>query len=98
MYLCYLSEIYLWDLWQVMKTNNYEADPLLRSCGISISTQFTQVEGRVLPAPRVLTFVNKSSSFLYGFLVIFLVFHNVNCCALSRCMVINFSIIVVFGS
>ncbi|XP_010653696.1 protein argonaute 4A [Vitis vinifera] len=40
-------------LTDVMKSNNYEADSLLRSCGISISTQFTQVEGRVLSAPRL---------------------------------------------
>ncbi|CAJ2651954.1 unnamed protein product [Trifolium pratense] len=36
-----------------LKTSNYGAEPLLRSCGISISTGFTQVEGRVLPAPRL---------------------------------------------
>lgn len=33
--------------------SNYDAEPLLRSCGISISSNFTQVEGRVLPAPKV---------------------------------------------
>ena len=70
-----------------MKSNNYEADSLLRSCGISISTQFTQVEGRVLSAPRVLhfsisQFIFFLPFFLYGFHVIFFVFHNVNCCAL----------------
>ncbi|KAL6976557.1 Protein argonaute-4, variant 2 [Sarracenia purpurea var. burkii] len=36
-----------------LKINNYDAEPMLRSCGISISTNFTQVEGRVLPAPRL---------------------------------------------
>lgn len=69
-----------------MKSNNYEADSLLRSCGVSISTQFTQVEGRVLPAPRVLNLSISQfiilPSFLYGFLVMFLVFHNVNCWAI----------------
>ncbi|PSS21604.1 Protein argonaute like [Actinidia chinensis var. chinensis] len=36
-----------------LKINNYDAEPMLRSCGISISTNFTQVEGRVLPAPKL---------------------------------------------
>ncbi|CAL5434090.1 unnamed protein product [Camellia sinensis] len=36
-----------------LKLNKYEAEPMLKSCGISIGTNFTQVEGRVLPAPRL---------------------------------------------
>ncbi|XP_049343041.1 protein argonaute 4-like isoform X4 [Solanum verrucosum] len=36
-----------------LKINNYDAEPLLRSCGVSISSNFTQVEGRVLPAPKL---------------------------------------------
>ncbi|KAF5447285.1 hypothetical protein F2P56_032850 [Juglans regia] len=36
-----------------LKSNNYDSEPMLRSCGISISTSFSQVEGRVLPAPRL---------------------------------------------
>ncbi|KAL5076332.1 hypothetical protein RYX36_015316 [Vicia faba] len=36
-----------------LKTSNYGAEPLLQSCGITISTGFTQVEGRVLPAPKL---------------------------------------------
>lgn len=36
-----------------LKKSNYDAEPLLKTCGISISTGFTQVEGRVLPAPRL---------------------------------------------
>ncbi|MBA0764027.1 hypothetical protein Gotri_013403 [Gossypium trilobum] len=36
-----------------LQRSNYGAEPMLRSCGISISTNFTQVEGRVLPAPRL---------------------------------------------
>ncbi|KAB1218150.1 Protein argonaute 4 [Morella rubra] len=35
-----------------LKSNNCGSEPMLRSCGISINTNFTQVEGRVLPAPR----------------------------------------------
>ncbi|KHG16394.1 Protein argonaute 4 -like protein [Gossypium arboreum] len=36
-----------------LQRSNYGAEPMLRSCGVSISTNFTQVEGRVLPAPRL---------------------------------------------
>ncbi|GJZ23939.1 argonaute 4-like protein [Tanacetum coccineum] len=36
-----------------LKVNNYDVEPLLKSCGISITSNFTQVEGRVLPAPRL---------------------------------------------
>ncbi|XVF46380.1 hypothetical protein PTKIN_Ptkin03bG0022300 [Pterospermum kingtungense] len=36
-----------------LKNSNYGAEPILRSCGVSISSNFTQVEGRVLPAPRL---------------------------------------------
>lgn len=38
---------------QALKVSNYDSEPLLRSCGISISSNFTQVEGRVLQAPKV---------------------------------------------
>lgn len=38
---------------QALKSNNYESEPLLRASGISISTNFTQVDGRVLPTPKV---------------------------------------------
>lgn len=40
-------------LLKALKTSNYGSEPMLRNCGIAISTGFTQVEGRVLPAPRV---------------------------------------------
>ncbi|CAI0452232.1 unnamed protein product [Linum tenue] len=36
-----------------LKTSRYDEEPLLRACGLSISNGFTQVEGRVLPAPKV---------------------------------------------
>ncbi|KAG5566366.1 hypothetical protein RHGRI_002081 [Rhododendron griersonianum] len=39
-------------LTDALKVNNYDAEPMLRSCGISINNNFTQVEGRVLPAPK----------------------------------------------
>ncbi|CAB4283127.1 unnamed protein product [Prunus armeniaca] len=47
-----------------LKINNYDAEPMLRSCGVSISSGFTQVEGRVLPAPRVRAMFSFMS--LYG--------------------------------
>ncbi|MCD7465547.1 Protein argonaute 4A [Datura stramonium] len=40
-------------LTDALKTSNYKADPLLGSAGISTSDQFTQVEGRVLSAPKL---------------------------------------------
>lgn len=36
-----------------LKTSNYGSDPMLKSCGVSINPSFTQVEGRVLQAPRL---------------------------------------------
>ncbi|KAI4300973.1 hypothetical protein L6164_034296 [Bauhinia variegata] len=36
-----------------MKSNKYNHDPLIHSCGITINKHFTRVEGRVLPAPRL---------------------------------------------
>nr|ACZ04920.1 argonaute 4-like protein [Pelargonium x hortorum] len=36
-----------------LKTSNYDAERMLRSSGISISSNFTQVEGRVLQAPKL---------------------------------------------
>ncbi|KAG1327683.1 Protein argonaute 4B [Cocos nucifera] len=38
---------------EALKYNNYDADPMLRACGISINTHFTPVDGRVLPAPKL---------------------------------------------
>lgn len=38
---------------QALKTSNYDAEPMLKSCGISICNQFTQVAGRVLTAPQL---------------------------------------------
>ncbi|KAJ1264418.1 hypothetical protein BS78_09G261800 [Paspalum vaginatum] len=33
--------------------SNYDSDPMLRACGISIAPKFTQVDGRVLQAPKM---------------------------------------------
>ncbi|KAK9154537.1 hypothetical protein Sjap_002017 [Stephania japonica] len=38
---------------EVLKTSNYDADPMLKSSGVSINTHFTQIDARVLPAPRL---------------------------------------------
>ncbi|XP_076884626.1 protein argonaute 4A-like [Bidens hawaiensis] len=37
-----------------LKQSNYNADPVINSTGITISTAFTQVEGRILDAPKLL--------------------------------------------
>lgn len=37
----------------------HDAEPLLRASGVSISSNFTQVEGRVLPAPKVCYLLNS---------------------------------------
>ncbi|XP_017606709.1 protein argonaute 4 [Gossypium arboreum] len=37
----------------VLRTSNYGAEPMLKSCGVNISSNFTQVDGRILPAPRL---------------------------------------------
>ncbi|GAB2215125.1 hypothetical protein Droror1_Dr00019501 [Drosera rotundifolia] len=36
-----------------LRSSNYDAEPMLRSCGITISSQFAQIEGRVLNAPKL---------------------------------------------
>ncbi|KQK03877.2 hypothetical protein BRADI_2g10360v3, partial [Brachypodium distachyon] len=35
-----------------LRGNNYDSEPMLRECGISIAREFTQVEARVLQAPK----------------------------------------------
>ncbi|KAK4362551.1 hypothetical protein RND71_017792 [Anisodus tanguticus] len=35
-----------------LKTNDYDTDPMLRTCGISIDISFTQVGGRILSPPQ----------------------------------------------
>ncbi|KAG2274412.1 hypothetical protein Bca52824_056967 [Brassica carinata] len=36
-----------------IKDSGYNNDPMLQDCGVSIGSNFTQVEGRVLPTPRL---------------------------------------------
>ncbi|CAN6358861.1 unnamed protein product [Urochloa humidicola] len=36
-----------------LQHSNYGSDPMLRSCGISVAPKFTQIEGRVLQAPKL---------------------------------------------
>lgn len=52
MFLC-LLKLTAFVFLKALKLSKYDNEPMLRSCGISISTNFAQVEGRVLPAPRV---------------------------------------------
>ncbi|ESW13558.1 hypothetical protein PHAVU_008G206600 [Phaseolus vulgaris] len=40
-------------LTDALSRSNYGSEPMLRNCGISISSGFTEVEGRVLQAPRL---------------------------------------------
>ncbi|WJX64437.1 Protein argonaute-4 [Trifolium repens] len=40
-------------LTDALRTSNYGSEPMLRNCGISITSGFTQVDGRVLQAPRL---------------------------------------------
>ncbi|KAI3894698.1 hypothetical protein MKX03_031628 [Papaver bracteatum] len=37
----------------VLKISNYDNDPMLKSSGVTICSQFTQIEGRVLMAPKL---------------------------------------------
>ncbi|CAK7325110.1 unnamed protein product [Dovyalis caffra] len=41
------------SLTDALRSSHYDADPMLRSSGISIGSQFIEVEGRVLSAPRL---------------------------------------------
>ncbi|TVU22668.1 hypothetical protein EJB05_32383, partial [Eragrostis curvula] len=40
-------------LTDVLKRSNYDSEPMLMSCGISIAKNFTEVDGRVLQAPKL---------------------------------------------
>lgn len=44
---------YVLIILQGLKDSNYNADPVLQDSGVSIITNFTQVEGRILPTPKV---------------------------------------------
>ncbi|WVZ71611.1 hypothetical protein U9M48_020179 [Paspalum notatum var. saurae] len=37
----------------VLQRNNYDSEPMLMACGIAISKSFTEVDGRVLQAPKL---------------------------------------------
>lgn len=55
--LSHLSFFFPFSL-QALRNSNYDAEPLLKSCGVSISKDLTQLEGRVLSAPRVFMLFN----------------------------------------
>ncbi|KAM0822859.1 hypothetical protein ACQ4PT_071238 [Festuca glaucescens] len=42
-----------------LKRSNYDSDPMLMACGISIAPKFTQIEGRVLQAPKACKFLDE---------------------------------------
>lgn len=48
-----LLQIYCLLIFQALRSYRYDEDPLLVACGISIEKQLTQVDGRVLEAPKV---------------------------------------------
>ncbi|KAL3618432.1 Gamma-tubulin complex component 4 [Castilleja foliolosa] len=41
-----------------LRIDNYDPEPMLRSCGVSINS-FTQVEGRILPTPKLKSVMEK---------------------------------------
>ncbi|PWZ17798.1 hypothetical protein Zm00014a_009727 [Zea mays] len=38
---------------EALQRSNYDSDPMLRACGVSVAPKFTQVEGRILQAPKL---------------------------------------------
>lgn len=55
--------------WQAVKKNQYENDPLLLACGVSVEKQFMQIAGRVLEPPKVdgACFITKGLCKLFDF-------------------------------
>ena len=47
-----LKSSYVLTLMQVHKAN-FNADPFLKTFGISVSNTMTEVQGRILPAPKL---------------------------------------------
>jgi hypothetical protein len=37
----------------VLQRSNYDAEPMLKACGITIARNFIEVDGRVLQPPKV---------------------------------------------
>ncbi|KAL1545514.1 Protein argonaute-4 [Salvia divinorum] len=73
-----------------LRINNYGAEPMLRSCGVSISSSFTQVEGRVLPTPK-LKVGNGDDLFVRNGRWNFNNKKFANPCKIERWAVVNFS-------
>ncbi|OMO91480.1 Argonaute/Dicer protein, PAZ [Corchorus olitorius] len=44
----------MFETLEALRNCNYGSDPMLRACDVTINPRFTQVEGRVLPAPKEL--------------------------------------------
>ncbi|KAL8545007.1 hypothetical protein ACS0TY_005275 [Phlomoides rotata] len=73
-----------------LKINNYDAEPMLRACGVSINNSFTQVEGRVLQPPK-LKVGNGDDLFCRNGRWNFNNKRFVNSCKIERWAVVNFS-------
>ncbi|KAG6414004.1 hypothetical protein SASPL_126720 [Salvia splendens] len=73
-----------------LKINNYDAEPMLRSCGVTINSNFTQVEGRVLLPPK-LKVANGDDLFTRNGRWNFNNKKFVNACKIERWAVVNFS-------
>nr|AGS47796.1 argonaute 9 [Salvia miltiorrhiza] len=73
-----------------LKINNYGAEPMLRACGVSINNSFTQVEGRVLPTPK-LKVGNGEDLFVRNGRWNFNNKKFANPCKIDRWAVVNFS-------
>ncbi|KAL3653292.1 Protein argonaute-4 [Castilleja foliolosa] len=73
-----------------LKINNYDAEPLLRSCGVSINNSFTQIEGRVLQPPKIKV-GNGDDMFARNGRWNFNNKKFVNACKVERWAVVNFS-------
>ncbi|XP_051141870.1 protein argonaute 4 [Andrographis paniculata] len=77
-------------LTNALKINNYDAEPMLRACGVSIVRNFTQVEGRVLPTPK-LKVGNGEDLFARNGRWNFNNKKFVNACRIEKWAVVNFS-------
>ncbi|KAL6009684.1 hypothetical protein ACLOJK_000113 [Asimina triloba] len=47
------TKMLILDTGKALRSSNYGADEMLKACGVSINGNFTQVEGRVLNAPKL---------------------------------------------
>ncbi|TVT97533.1 hypothetical protein EJB05_57220, partial [Eragrostis curvula] len=77
-------------LHDALQRSNYDSDAMLRACGISIAPNFTQVEGRVLQAPK-LKAANGEDIFPRNGRWNFTNKKFINTCTVEKWAVVNFS-------